>query len=202
MRIDKKLLFVFAILVGVPLVLHFWISRKDKYYDDLIQRYECAPGVCEADFNRDGRLERLERVKRSSTSHSELLVLTDGKHELLNVPYEYIDGSLRTHVAIRTESGHATLIVFDGTRGGKPDRAVFMWNGTKMAEVAPSTEDVKVLTAMAARDDAGTWTNWGLYRAFSVPLLIGYYSLLALTVAALAASRWLSAGRSKNQSLR
>ena len=100
MRIDKKLLFVFAILVGIPLVLNFWISRKDKYYDYLVQRYECEPRICEADFNGDGRPERMERMKKSSTSQFESLVLTDGKHELLKVPYDYIDGSLRTHEAL------------------------------------------------------------------------------------------------------
>lgn len=201
-KINKKLLFVLAILVGAPLVLHLWLSRKDKHYDELIKRYECEPGVCEADFNRDGRVERLERVKRSSTSTDELLVVTDGKQELLNLPYDYIDGTLRTHVAIRTENGNPTLIVFDGTKGGEPYRAAFGWSGTKIVEIVPSAEDLKILSAMAARDNAGHWTNWGLYRAFSLPLLLAYYSLLVLTVAVFILSRWLGARRTKNHALR
>lgn len=194
---NRKLLLALAILAGGPLVLHLSLARRDRNYDQLLQKYECSAGACGADFNRDGRPERVERVRQSSTSSDQTIVVTDGAQEYLRTPYEYIDGTLRTHIAIRQEGDFPTLILFDGTGGGEPIRKVFKWNGTKLGETTPSSEDMQILTAMAARDDAGTWVNWGLYRALFVPVLLGYYALLVLAVSVLFISRRLTRRRSK-----
>ena len=197
-RVNKNLLWILLTLAAIPFLLHVWFSRKDKSYDELIQRYECNPGVCEADFNGDESPERVERVKRSSTSIEEVLVVKDGDREILSVPYEYVDGTLKTHVAIRrAEAGDATLLVFDGTRGGEPQRNAFRWNGRQLVEVTPSPEDIRILTAMAARDNAGTWVIWGLYRAFLVPMLLAYYTVLVLAFSLIAGFRWLRRRTSK-----
>ena len=167
-----------TLLVGVPLSVDRWLSKKDAHYDEVVSKYECDADVCEADFNGDGTPGHLERSKASLTTQERWLVAVDNGQDLLRLPYEHIDGSLRTHAAIRNESGKARLLIFDGTKGGAPVQAVFEWDGQKMAQVTPSDVDHQILSAIAARDDAGTWTDWGLYRAFSLPLLLSYYSLL------------------------
>jgi hypothetical protein len=194
-RTNKKVAWALVVLAVIPILLQICLSKKNKSYDQLIYRYECYPVACEADFNSDGQLEQVERVRRSLTSIDELLVVKDKDYELLSIPYEYVDGSLRTHVAIRTETGNSTLLVFDGTRGGEPQRKAFRWNGRQLVEVTPSPADLRILTALAARDNAGTWVFWGLYTAFMMPLLLGYYALLVLIVGLLIGSRWLRGRR-------
>jgi hypothetical protein len=164
-----------AILIASPLLLAGWLSAVDRRYDKLIASYECTRDVCEADFDGDGILGRLV-IERPTQSESWVVVI-DGDRELLRLPREFIDYTFRTHVAIRMEPGGSRLLVFDGT-GSERVRAVFVWNGQGMSQATPSIEDREILSAMAARDDAGTWSFWGIYRFLSLPFLIVYYLLM------------------------
>ncbi len=177
----STILLAALLLIVSPLLAHRWFVTRDSYYDEVASMYECERDVCEADFDGDGILGRLERrTNIPATPSKRLLVVIDNGRELLRLPYRYIDGTLRTHVAIRNESGRARLLIFDGVeRAGIPVRAVFAWDGQSMAQLTPSDDDHEILSAMSARDDAGTWSDWALYRAFSLPLLFGYYLLLA-----------------------
>jgi hypothetical protein len=179
-----------SILIASRLLLAGWLSAVDRGYDKLIAAYECTRDVCEADFDGDGILGRLV-IERPTQSESWVVVI-DGAQELLRLPREFIDYTFRTHVAIRSEPGGSRLLVFDGTGiervGGQAwrnvldhlfiERAVFVWNGQGMSQSRPSTEDREILSAMAARDDAGTWNFWGIYRFLSLPFLIVYYLLM------------------------
>lgn len=177
-RLPLTIIVVGALLIGVPLWVDRWLSKKDAHYDEVVSKYECEGDVCEADFNGDGTPGRLERLKASLTTQERWLVAVDNGQELIRLPYKYIDGSLRTHAALRNESGKARLLIFDGTKGGAPVQAVFEWDGQRMTQVTPSDDDRQILSAIAARDDAGMWMDWGNYRAFSLPFLLSYYSLL------------------------
>ncbi|MDQ2973927.1 MAG: hypothetical protein M3R69_00790 [Acidobacteriota bacterium] len=181
MQIKRSLAVAAALLiVGVPLLAQRWLAARDTHYDETVNAYECQREMCQADFNGDGIIGVVEQkdVDPGKPSNRVLTVMDDGQ-EMLQLPYSYVDGTLRTHAAIRTEAGKARLLIFDGTKGKTGVvRTVFAWNGQKLSETAPSIDDLTILNAMAARDDAGTWSEWALFRAFSVPLLIGYYLLL------------------------
>jgi hypothetical protein len=193
-RLPLTIIVVVTLLIGGPLSLDSWLSKKDAHYDEVVGRHECDGDVCEADFNGDGTPGRLERSKASLTTQDRWLIAIDSGQELLRLPYKHIDGSLQTHAALRNESGKARLLIFDGTEGGAPVQAVFEWDGQKMSQVTPSDADHQILSALAARDDAGTWTDWGIYRAFSLPLLLGYYSLLiGIVIGVLLCHRFRSA---------
>jgi hypothetical protein len=181
MKTKRPLLYVVALLLVVgPLLIWQWVSARDTHFDELVNQYECHGEKCEADFNGDGIAGYVERMMDDTAVPSNrLLVVVDNNRELLRLPYTYIDGTFRTHVAIRNDSGKARLLIFDATDNTKPRvKAVYAWDGQKMVQVPPRDIDGEILAAMAARDDAGSWNNWALYRAFSLPLLIGYYLLV------------------------
>jgi hypothetical protein len=105
--------------------------------------------------------------------------VNDSHRELIRLPFSYADSTLRTHVAIRNETGGARLLIFDHTTEGKPIRQVFAWDGKQMVQVQPSAADQEILVALGAHDDAGSWNDWALYRSLRIPVLVGYYVLLA-----------------------
>jgi len=55
---------------------------------------------------------------------------------------------------------------------------VYAWNGTGLSEIAPAKIDEEILSAMAARDDAGTFPQWVLYYLVAWPGRLVYASLL------------------------
>lgn len=181
MKSRRRFLYILALLLVVaPLVIHQLISAEDTHFDELVNQYECHGEKCEADFNGDGIAGYVEQTMDDAAAPSNrLLVVVDNNQELLRLPYRYIDGTSRTHVAIRNDSGKARLLIFDGTDDTKGRvKTVYAWNGEKMTSASPRDIDNEILAAMAARDDAGSWNNWALYRAFALPLLIGYYLLV------------------------
>ena len=65
-----------------------------------------------------------------------------------------------------------------------------------MIEAQPSSADQEILAALSARDDAGSWNYWVLYRSFRMPILIVYYVILVIIVA------WLTLRRARNSNVR
>lgn len=179
-----RILVVSAIML--PLFAYSSLNTRSSYLQHMADMYECEKDVCEADFNGDGVLGRvsIERMKNSADAGGAWLVVDDGGQELLRLPYEYLDNTLRTHVAVRKGTGNRSqLLIFDGTRGRrKVISAVYEWQSGSMVETSPAPIETEILTAMAAHDDVGTWLWWSLYRALALPLLLGYYVLLALAV--------------------
>ncbi len=174
-----------VLLIFTPLVIYSRLSSKDERYTQAITKYECVQDNCAADFDGDGRTGNL-LVDRTSpppsgsySARQAWLVVNDSHRELLRLPFSYADSTLRTHVAIRNEIGGARLLIFDHTTEGKPVRQVFAWDGKQMVQVQPSAPDQEILAALGARDDAGSWNDWALYRSLTLPILVGYYVLLA-----------------------
>jgi hypothetical protein len=171
---------ILAVVIAAPLLVSKWLSIVDQRFDAVVNAYECDREVCAIDFNGDG-IEGVVQLVGENSSNSRSLVVIDGGQELLRLPYTYIDGTLRTHVALCEEVNGSRLIIFDGTRGKHEIvKAVYAWDGTRVIEVPPSDLDRQVLQAMEARDHAGTWTYWGFYRTFSTPALLVYYALLLM----------------------
>jgi len=180
-----SLFIVLLLFILTPLVIYSRLSAKDERYTQAITKYECVQDNCVADFDGDGSTGNL-LIDRASpppsgsySARQSWLVVKDSDRELLRLPFSYADSTLRTHVAIRNEIGGARLLIFDHTTEGKPIRQVFAWDGKQMVQVESSIADREILAAMSARDDAGSWNNWALYRSLKIPILVSYYILLA-----------------------
>jgi hypothetical protein len=181
----SSLFIVLLLFILTPLVIYCRLSAKDERYTQAITKYECVQDNCAADFDGDGRTGNL-LIDRTSpppsgsySARQAWLVVKDSDRELLRLPFSYADSTLRTHVAIRNEIGGARLLIFDHTTEGKPIRQVFAWDGKQMVHVESSTADQEILAALSARDDAGNWNDWALYRSLKIPILVSYYVLLA-----------------------
>ena len=183
MRVAQMIVLLLFILT--PLIIYSRLSAKDERYTQVITKYECVQDNCAADFDGDGRtgnvlVDRMSPPPSGSYSARQAwLVVKDSDRELLRLPSSYADSTLRTHVAIRNEMGGARLLIFDHTIEGKPIRQVFAWDGKQMVQVQPSAADQEILAALSARDDAGSWNDWVIYRSLMPPILVGYYVLLA-----------------------
>jgi hypothetical protein len=172
---------ILAVIIAAPLLVSEWLLIVDHRFDAVVNTYECDRQVCAADFNGDG-MEGVVQIDGDNSSNRSLVVIDDGQ-ELLRIPYTFIDGTLRTHVALSKEGRGSRLLIFDGTRGQHEIvKAVYASDGTRMIEVTASEVDRQILRAMEARDHAGTWTYWGLYRTFSTSALLVYYALLVMSL--------------------
>lgn len=181
---QSLLTIVFVLLLTVPMLITYWLSAKDRSYDEILRLYECQDNICNADFDGDGMLGQLIVEEAPPSSYDSWLVVIDSGRELLRLPHRRVDNTLRTHVAVRYETGNARLIVYDHIRGQNPPlNAVFAWNGRDMAQIFPSESDDEILTAMAARDDTGSQSYWAFYRAFWTLALICYYIPLIILIA-------------------
>ena len=187
-RTRTYVLVVAVLLILIPLAAYVRLAAKDEKYSQTIARYECAADKCPADFDGDGRLGNVVIAETSAPPTGSYpagkawLVVSDSDRELLRLPYSYADNSLRTHVAIRPDSRGDRLLLFDHTRKGKAVRQAYAWNGSRMVQIEPSLADQEILAALSARDDAGSWNRWALFRTFAKPLLLGFYLLVVIAV--------------------
>ena len=165
---SAKPMFVMLILmlvIGVSILVTQKYTTEDNRYDELVKTYECYPWPCIGDFNGDGKADYLTTVRTGAQHSPWSLVVFDSERELFRREYTSIDGTLRTHAAIRITADGACLLIFDGT-SGQHENEVYMWNGERMAAIAPTPLDREILAAMAARDDTGGWHWWAMYHLF------------------------------------
>jgi hypothetical protein len=200
----KKVLFALALLISVPLLVDQGISERGERHSEMVRKYEryCLDAPCTADFNGDGRqgLLMIDREKPPAPGYDSWLVVVEDGRELLRLPHWFIDGSFRTHIAIRNDSGGDRLLVFDGTHAPTdsstpPTRLVFAWNGQRIVDTPPTEIDRDIFLALATRDDSGTFNAWTLYEFIGFPVLICYYLLLAGIVGWLTLRRKLKVRR-------
>lgn len=138
MRSWLFLLMAEAILIIAPVATDNSLSSRLTRYDKLALQYECNAPKCAADFDGDG-LAGVLRVDDETVPPKEAypgwqrwLVAVDSGNEIFRIPFQYADGSLRTHAAIRVEADRSRLIIFDHDGTGAPMRQVFAWNGRSM----------------------------------------------------------------------
>ncbi len=195
-----KTLVMLLLLALLPFPIIYWLSAKDRHYDDVLRgmqdAQECTDQPCKLDFDGDAIAGLLEIDRASPPEYYDSwLVATEHGHEILRLPYRRLDNTLRTHVGIRSEGKRTRLIVYDHMNlPGPPISAVFAWNGERLVQINPSNEDQEVLKAMGARDDAGGFTIWAAYRTLRVPALTVYYILWAVCA-------WLVVRREKGKQL-
>jgi hypothetical protein len=184
MRKRPTTILIFSLtLIGLGLLLSdLWLGLRNSRYSQLIEEYECGylpERACKGDFDGDGRLTNIE-VKHRHDAPVEVPppFLGSEPEVVLNVFSQ--DNTSRTHVGVRNESGRARLIVYDATRWPQQRtlvNTVYAWNGKSMSEIAPARTDEEILSAMAARDDAGTFPEWVIYRVLAWPGRLVYASL-------------------------
>lgn len=183
------ILIFFLTALGLGLFLtDLWLGLRNSRYNWLIEEYECGylpEHPCKGDFDGDGRLTHIE-VKRRHDALVELPPHFAGNKDegVLNV--FSLDNTLRTHVGVRNESGRARLIVYDGTGWPAQKRTVrdvYAWQGDKWFEMTPTEAEMEILSAMAARDDTGTFHQWVIFYLLAWPTRVVYVSLfLAATL--------------------
>ena len=183
------------LLIGVPILINRWISeraqRQDARYDELVAKYECEPPTkCVPDFNGDGIPDRLDVIQTDPANRFQwwLVALCNGR-ELLRLPYDHTDNTLRTHTAVLNDVGKSRLLVYDGANYRPALKAAFAWNSEKMIEATPSNQE-RDLSAMAAHDDTGGWNDRVVRDLYEVARLIAYYVLLAIVAGAITYRRY------------
>ena len=120
MRNKGAIILIFCLsALGLSLFLtDFWLGLRNSRYNWLIEEYECGylpEHPCKGDFDGDGRLTHIE-LRRHHDALVELPPQFAGNKEegVLNI--FSLDNTLRTHVGVRSESGRARLIIYDGSR--------------------------------------------------------------------------------------
>jgi hypothetical protein len=186
----STLLIVLALLIVAPLLFDYLYyraqDRQDQRDDELVALYECEPpDKCVADFNGDGVTDRIVVDARD-------FVVTDTSREMLRLPYDHTDNTLRTHFAIVHISGKSRLLIYDGATRQPYLRAVFAWNGAKLAETQPSDLEREIISAMAAHDDTGGWNERAFRPLLREAQLFAYYFALAIIVAVVLFKRYRS----------
>jgi hypothetical protein len=169
--------------IGLALLLVDLCRGLRNYrYSQLIEKYECGylqEQPCRADFDGDARLTHID-VKRRHDAPVEVPPRFSGNEPEVVLNVFSLDNTSRTHVGVRNESGLARLIIYDATRwpGSRTliDK-VYAWNGNGLSEIAPARTDEEILSAMAARDDAGTFPEWVIYYLLAWPGRLVYASL-------------------------
>ena len=183
---SSTLITLFAFLIIAPLLIDRWVAeRRHLQYmreDELQARFDCEPiQRCMADFNGDGIPSRFDVVLTAAVSGH--FIVSDAGREILRLPYDHTDGTLRTHIAIRDESGESRLLVYDGASHRPPLRAAFAWGGEKLVQVSPEAIDHEIISAMAAHDDTGGWHDRVIFNeVFRVARLAAYYIVLTIFI--------------------
>ncbi len=184
MRKRLTTILIFSLtLTGLGLLLSdLWLGLRNSRYGQLIEEYECGylpERPCRGDFDGDGLVTHIEVKSRYDTPVEVPPAFSGSEPKaVLNVFSQ--DNSSRTHVGVRNESGRARLIIYDATRWPGPSseiRKVYAWNGKSLDEIAPTRTDEEILSAMAARDDAGTFPDWVIYRVLAWPGRLLYAAL-------------------------
>jgi hypothetical protein len=186
-------LLIFAvILIGLPLLADRWLAAKSARYDELIRLAECYPdSPCAADFNGNGTLDRLALVQKNPDDRFDWwLTIVDDEDELFAIPYTGIDGSFRTHAAIHKPAQEviAHLLIYDG--GKMPHiRSTYAWDGKRMREIEASPLERDIISAMASRDDTGTFHQWIIWEMASTYLLPVYCLIVGVGLVLLSRSK-------------
>ncbi|MCA1566209.1 MAG: hypothetical protein LC803_11340 [Acidobacteria bacterium] len=190
------LLSLAVIFIGVPVLADRRLGAKYARHDELVKMAECYPFPCAADFNSNGALDRLGVVQKNLHDRFDWwLTIVDGERELFSTPYDSTDNTFRTHAAIykpaQVEVPH--LLIYDGASRQRIS-AVFAWDGERMREIEASSLEREILSAMAARDDTGSWNQWVMWSLAS-DYLLPIYCLVVGGVLIVFGTYWLRKSR-------
>lgn len=180
---SRRRITIIATLLIAPVlivpIINWKVNQKNRRDDELFAIYDQDSRTYESDFNGDGTPGRIDFRNAGSATSS--FVVVDGGRELLTLPYDHTDGTLRTHLALTRIGNKSRLVVYDGTTN-PATRSAFVWNGEKMVQSPPSTLESEILTAMAAHDDTGGWGRRVFFDLTKSAAVAAYYFLVVLAV--------------------
>jgi len=152
---------LFAALTVTALAYAVFLEWRFAELRRIEAAYELYPMPQALDVDGDGAAGTVSIVQTDAPNSSRQLVVEDGGRRLLTLPYSHTDGTFRTHIAARRDTIPMRLVVYDGARGPQNVvRDAYAWNGHALVRDAPDTQDARLLTAMAAFDDTGTFHDW------------------------------------------
>jgi hypothetical protein len=191
---DRKIEIAIVLLaLGLPLLLAGAIwephRRQDAKDDQLYDKYDCELERCGGDLTGDGQSDQIYATDFLTYPERSLIVTSNGR-EILRLPYNYTDGTLRTHTALLTNGAQSRLLIYDGVNYPTPRKAAFGWNGERMVEVPTSEFEREIISAMAAHDDSGGWFNRVIRRLLLQASLAGYYLVLAISITVIVYRRY------------
>jgi hypothetical protein len=163
------------------------LGERDYRYSKLVQRYECGYSQqqsCAADFDGDSHETQVEINARANAPLELPPRFVGSRQELLRLNIFSQDNSSRTHLAVRTETHPARLLIYDGASRFDQKlilNLVYTWNGVELVESTPDATDRQILAAMAAHDDTGTLNQWVFYWLLKWPVRIAYVLLFFVT---------------------
>ena len=186
--ISRRLFILIIFSIVFPLIANYWLEVKYTESETLIAEYECISQQCEGDFDGDGVNEKLIihhsfflKAGESKTQNVAAVIIENDK-EVFRFPYNYIDDTFRTHIALYKNQGKTLLIIYDGTyKQAIPLGQVLVRDGGGFSQVAISGDARKILLAFKWHDDSGYWNIWSFYKLLS-PWLFGLYILSLLTI--------------------
>lgn len=183
----SNLIIALVLLFFYPFVLNVLLNgeynRQKERNADLVRRYECIPSNnCQADFNGDGKIERVEIGDYAPRRFEWCIYVSETGRDIFELPYSNVDNTLRTHIAINWEKEKPHLLIYDKTSNIKTVSA-FAWNGNKLSEIQPTNLDKEILSAMAFYDDTGGWRERG-FRELKIRLgFFAYHTFYVVMVA-------------------
>jgi hypothetical protein len=169
---SQKVGIVGAAILAALVVGDVYFLVRAARYRELLSTFECSalqagvPTPCGPD-----------QLRITITPDHSLgggnVVIRQSDRVLLLLPYDYVDNTLRTHIGVRQDAAGPRVVVYDGTRDPMhPIAAVYGFDGTSLTATAAEAEDLDLLAAMAAHDDAGTFNQWVVYYMARLPVLI------------------------------
>jgi hypothetical protein len=192
MKVILQLMFLLA-FVGAPFLATKGIFDYYGHYEALAKKYECYPvETCRADFNGDGKPDIFRVVDEPNDVYQhyyrlEIYIEENGApKQILKIPFDNIDGTYRTHIAVAEFYGEKTLIIFD-TINKEP---YYIWDGERLSplwdgkEMNPRAEraiyEQSIRQAMALDDDMGGFNEKIMLKTSINSLLALYYLLLSV----------------------
>lgn len=192
----KALLIIFLLLfLYAPFIVVKPIPNYYRMYADLAKKYECYPiEMCKADFNGDGKIDLFTIVDEPNEIYRHYYWLkifveeNNQPKEILNIRYDSIDDTYRTHIALFEQNGRKELIIYDTINKEK----FFFWDGERLSPIwdgktiSPGDErptmEMEIRKAMSFEDDTESLFN-NIILQPALLLLFGlYYFVLLMSV--------------------
>lgn len=184
------------VLIYAPFAVSRQFTNYYERYEAIAKKYECYPvETCQADFNGDGKPDRFVMVDEPNDVYLhyyrlKIFIEENGvEKEILDLRYDQIDNTYRTHTAVVEQFGEKKLIIYD-TVNKEP---YYIWDGSRLAPVwdgkTPShpvieraIHEREIRQAMALEDDTGGFNQKIMFQTSLYSLFALYYTMLSIAV--------------------
>jgi len=157
-------------IISVVLVVPFFVYISGfyyfKHYDNLGEQFDCFPfSECNFDVDGDSIPEIVKVVNESNATEKynfRLKIFANNetsRKEILNIKYESIDSSYRTHIAFLKENNVKKVIIYDTLN----EHQFYYWDNEKLIPNSnPSKFEKEIRKALGYNDDTGGF-HWKIY---------------------------------------